>query len=117
METENNLLTVLPINNEEDEDDYKARRMSSSLQSLEVMQPEEKEDDEDIPESLSRGIFDFWENESGFSPWVYICYDISFHRNWLFKLYKKSNSVWFCLVWSFFNNKCICYLLVFGGND
>ena len=58
MEAENNLLTVLPINNDENEDDYKERRMSSSLQSLEIMQPEEKEDDEDIPESLSRGIFD-----------------------------------------------------------
>ena len=70
MEAENNLLTVLPINNDENEEDYKERRMSSSLQSLEIMQPEEKEDDEDIPESLSRGI-----------------YDISIHRNWLFKLY------------------------------
>lgn len=58
MESEGNLLTVLPINNEIDEDDYKQRRMSSSLQSLEIMQPEEKEDEEDIPESLSRGIFD-----------------------------------------------------------
>ena len=62
-EIENNLLTVLPQNtddndNENENNGYQARRMSSSLQSLEIMQPEEKETDEDIPESLSRNLFD-----------------------------------------------------------
>ena len=61
-EEENDLPTESPqINDDSDtnDDGHQARRMSSSLQSLEVMQPEEKENqDEDIPESLTRNLFD-----------------------------------------------------------
>ena len=61
-EEENDLPTESPqINDDSDtnDDGHQTRRMSSSLQSLEVMQPEEKENpDEDIPESLTRNLFD-----------------------------------------------------------
>ena len=69
-EAENNLLTLLPLNNssnEEDDGGYKAKELSPPFQQLEVMQPEEKENDDDIdgiddiddiPESSSRNIYD-----------------------------------------------------------
>ena len=66
-EAENNLLTILPLNNssnEEDDEGNNPKGLSPSFQPLEIMQPEEKENDDDIddiddmPESFSRNIFD-----------------------------------------------------------